>query len=71
MLRISPLDYLWGTLKNSVYATKPQKFEELREEIERAINITLAIIQMVCHSVQRRCWECTVAESGHFEHLWA
>ena len=27
----TPLDfYLWGTLKNTVYATKPQTMEELR-----------------------------------------
>ena len=28
-------------------------------------------IQMVCRSVQRRRWECTVSEGGHFEHVRA
>ena len=59
--------YLRGTLKNTVYATKPQTLEVLRDRIEYAINaIPLATIQTVCHSVRRR-WECTVAEGGHFE----
>ena len=61
---------LWATLKNTVYATKPQALEELRDQIERAINDTpLATSQTVCRSVRLRCWECTVAECGHFEHV--
>ena len=37
---------------------------------EHAINdIPLATFQMVSLSVRRRCWECTVAECGHFEHI--
>ena len=68
-----PLDfYLWGTLKNTVYATKPQTLEELRNQIEHVINdIPIATIQIVCIAVRRRCWECTVAEGGHFEHVRA
>ena len=53
--------YLWGTLKNTVYATEPQTLEELRGQIEHAINdIPLAIIQTVYRSVRRRFWESTV-----------
>ena len=64
--------YLWGTLKNTVYVSKPQTLEELRNQIEPAINdIPLATIQMVCRSVRRHCWECTVAEGGYFEHVQA
>ena len=33
--------------------------------------VSLATIQTVCPSVRRRCWECTVAEGGHFEHVQA
>ena len=29
----------------------------------------LATIQTKCRSVPRRCWECTVAEGGNFEHV--
>ena len=53
-----------------LYATKAQTLEELRDQIEHAINdIPSATIQTVCRSVRRRCWERTVAEGGHFEHL--
>ena len=54
---LTPLNfYLRGTLKNTVYAIKPQTLEELRDQIEHAINdISLATIQTVCISVRRRC----------------
>ena len=53
-----------------MYATKPQTLEELRDQIEHVNNdIPLTTIQMVCRSVRRRCWECTVAEGGHFERV--
>ena len=55
-----------------VFATKPQTLEELRDQIEYVINdIPLATIQTSCRSVQRRCWKCTVAEGGQFEHIQA
>ena len=53
-----------------VFVTKPQRLEELRDQIEHAINdIPLVTIQLVCHSVQHRHWECTVAEGRYFEHV--
>ena len=68
---VTPLDfYLWGTLNNTVYATKPQTLEDLINQIEHAINdIPLATIQTVYRSVRRRCWECTVVEGEHFDHV--
>ena len=69
---LTPLDFyiFWGTLKNTVYVTKPQTLEELRDQIEHVINdIPLTTMQTVCRSVRRRCWECTVVEGGHFEHV--
>ena len=55
-----------------MYATKPQTLEDLRVQIEHAIDdIPLATIQKVCRSVHRRCWEFTVADGGHFEHVRA
>ncbi|KAJ4439447.1 hypothetical protein ANN_07571 [Periplaneta americana] len=39
--------YLWGALKDTVYATKPQTLEELRAQIEHSCNdIPLATIQL-------------------------
>ncbi|KAF5279434.1 hypothetical protein FQA39_LY05544 [Lamprigera yunnana] len=52
-----------------VYTTKPQTLEELRDQIEYAINdISLATIHTVCRSVPCHFWEYTVAEGGYFEH---
>ena len=52
--------------------SKPQILEEMRDKVEHAMNgIPLAIIQAVCRSVRRRCWECTMAEGGHFQHVRA
>ena len=46
-----------------------------KSSVHRILNmpsmIPLAAIQTVCRSVRFRCWECTVAESGHFEHVRA
>ena len=37
---------------------------------EHVINdIQLATTKMVCRSVRCHCWECTLAEGGHFEHV--
>ena len=53
--RLLPL----GNFKEHGLATKPQKLEELRDQIEHAINdIPLATNQTVCRSVRRHCWEC-------------
>ena len=56
---LTPLDfYLWGTLNNTVYATKPQTLEELGDQIEHDINdIPLATIQTVCRSVGSVLWQ--------------
>ncbi|KAJ4442229.1 hypothetical protein ANN_12095 [Periplaneta americana] len=45
---LTPPDvYLWGALKDTVYATKPQTLEELRVQIEHACNdIPLATVQL-------------------------
>ncbi|KAJ4446968.1 hypothetical protein ANN_13670 [Periplaneta americana] len=59
----SPDLHLWRALKNTVYVTEPQILEELRVQIELACNdIPLAKIQLICRSVVRRRWDCTVAE---------
>ena len=34
-------------------------------------DIPLPTMQTVCLSVRRRCWECTLTEGGHFEHVRA
>ena len=66
--RLLPL----GNFKVYRVPTKPQTLEELRDQIEDAINdIPLATIQTVCRSLRRNCLECIVAEGEHFEHVRA
>ena len=51
---------------NQVYATKPQTLEEMRDEIEHAINdIPLAINLTVCRNIRGLCFECSVTENGN------
>ena len=61
---LTPLDfYLWRTLENTMYTTKPQTMDELRGQIEHVINdISLTTIQTVYRSIRRRCWESTGAK---------
>ena len=50
------------------HATKARTLEELRDQVEHVIyDVLFATIQTVYRSVRRSCWECTVAEGGHFE----
>ena len=64
--------YLWGTLKNTAYATKPKTLEELGDQIEHAINeFPLATIRTARRSIRLRGGECILAEGGHFEHVCA
>ncbi|XP_042225978.1 uncharacterized protein LOC121868990 [Homarus americanus] len=67
---LTPLDfYLWGNLKNTVYAKKPSTLQELRHEIEWSCTAIPALIcPKVCRSVFRRCQQCLDAKGGQFEH---
>lgn len=43
---------LWGTLKNTVYDTKPKTLQDLKHEIEIACALILPVtIQEVCPSL--------------------
>jgi hypothetical protein len=68
---LTPLHfYLWGTLKNNVYAEKPRTLQDLRHKIETACAaIPLQTIQEVCHSVACSHQRCTDADSECSEHL--
>ena len=49
---LTPLGfYLWGNLKNTVYATKPHTLEELRDQSEQAINDILFTINQTVLSL--------------------
>ena len=54
-----PDSFLWGILKNRVYASKPRTIAELKEKIRAAIaEVPLELCQKVCHSVPERLRKC-------------
>ena len=57
--------FLWGFLKNKVYATKPETIDELQVAIEREFaQIPNDMILDVCDSVASRCQQC-LDQNGH------
>ena len=63
---LTPIDFfLWGFLKNKVYATKPETIDELQVAIEReCAQIPNEMILDVCDSVASRCQQC-LDQNGH------
>ena len=70
---LTPLDYfLWGYLKQLVYAVTVNNVEELRQRIEegcQTIRNQPGIFERVRSSFWRRCTTCIEMEGGHIEHL--
>lgn len=68
---LTPPDFfLWGVLKNSVYAHKPKSINELKACIQREWDmISPDICKKVCRSVIGRFKDCIEADGRHFEHL--
>ncbi|GBN14200.1 hypothetical protein AVEN_163250-1 [Araneus ventricosus] len=67
---LNPLDFfLWGYIKQRVYATPPPTLQELRNRITNACaSASPAMLSNVQREVQSRVQICTVAEGHHFEH---
>ncbi|GBM52050.1 hypothetical protein AVEN_23285-1 [Araneus ventricosus] len=67
---LNPLDFfLWGYMKQRVYATTPPTFQELRNRITDACaSVSPAMLYNVQREVQSRVQMCIVAEGHHFEH---
>ena len=68
---LSPPDFfLWGYLKNRVYAGKPRTITELKEAIREEMR---AITNLVCKNVMDnfvlRLKKCTKLDEGHLEHM--
>ncbi|GBM98989.1 hypothetical protein AVEN_45562-1 [Araneus ventricosus] len=66
---LKPLDFfLWGYIKQRVYATPPPTLQELRNCIvDACASVSLAMYN-VQREVQSRVQMCIVAEGHHFEH---
>ncbi|GBN28602.1 hypothetical protein AVEN_170188-1 [Araneus ventricosus] len=67
---LNPLDFfLWGCIKQRVYATPPPKLQELRNRItDSCASVSPAMLYNVQREVQSRVEMCIVAEGQHFEH---
>lgn len=69
----NPLDFfLWGYLKQLVYASPVNNVQELRERVQNAcqtIRNNAGIFGRVRQSLMRRANACIAANGGHFEHL--
>lgn len=67
---LTPLDFfLWGYIKQRVYATPPPTLQELRNRITDACaSVSPAMLYNVKQEVQSRVQMCIVAKGHHFEH---
>ena len=68
---LTPLEfYLWGSLKDDVYRSKPATRDDLRESIAMSCAaVTLDTLQNVVHAAVQRVRQCLDADGGHFENL--
>ncbi|GBN77201.1 hypothetical protein AVEN_220545-1 [Araneus ventricosus] len=67
---LNPLDFfLWGYIKQRVYATPPPTLQEHRNRImDACASVSPAMLHNVQREVQSRVQMCIVAEGHHFEH---
>ncbi|GBM98300.1 hypothetical protein AVEN_179921-1 [Araneus ventricosus] len=67
---LNPMDFfLWGYIKQRVYATPPPTLQELRNRITDACaSVSPAMLYNAQREAQSRVQMCIVAEGHHFEH---
>ncbi|KDR23995.1 hypothetical protein L798_07934 [Zootermopsis nevadensis] len=66
----SPDFFLWGYLKQKVYANNPRTVAELQTNIERCIaTIPQAMLRRVSRNVIKRVNLCHREGGSHFKHL--
>ncbi|GBN09522.1 hypothetical protein AVEN_160298-1 [Araneus ventricosus] len=67
---LTPVDFfLWGYLKQQVYATPPPTFQDLQRRITDACaNVTTALLHRVQREFQASVQMCSVADREKFEH---
>ena len=68
---LTPLDFfLWGVLKDRVYAEKPKTIRTLKRTIRdhiRIINNDKELLEKVCRSVKVRFEKCIELKGTHIE----
>lgn len=68
---LTPPDFfLWGVIKNLVYAEKPRNLQDLRQAIEQKFTtIDLELCEKVCRSIPERLQKCIRHNGEQFEHF--
>ncbi|KAJ4432194.1 hypothetical protein ANN_20810 [Periplaneta americana] len=62
--------FLWGYLKDRVYATRPQTLDDLKHNITQEIQaIDNRVLQRVASNMERRVELCLMQDGGYFQHL--
>ncbi|KAJ4447785.1 hypothetical protein ANN_09793 [Periplaneta americana] len=66
----TPDFFLWGYLKDRVYATRPQTMGDLKHNITQEIQaIDNRVLQRVASNMERHVELCLMQDRGHFQHL--
>ena len=62
--------FLWGYVKDKVYADAPQSIQELKEKIRAVID---EIVPQICKNVMenfiKRAWSCNRSHKGHMNDI--
>lgn len=68
---LTPLDtFLWGNLKNKVFATAPRTVQELKRRITYEINgISYTVFHLVFQNMVKRLRLCKKEQEGYIQHL--
>ena len=68
---LTPMDFfLWGYLKQQVYATPSQTLQDFKRHITYAsTNVSPSMLQRVQCEIQTRIQMCIAADGTKFEHL--
>ncbi len=62
--------FLWGHLKNKIFATPPATIEELKRRITVEIqNIAKKTLRKVFQNMMRRAVTCKNLDGVHFQHM--
>lgn len=68
---MTPLDFfLWGYVKNEVFATEPASLEDLKERVKASLqNIPRQMLVSAVDAMKDRFLLCIAVDGLHFEHL--
>ncbi|KAJ4426822.1 hypothetical protein ANN_26621, partial [Periplaneta americana] len=62
----TPDFFLWGYLKDRVYATRPQTLDDLKHNITQEIQANNRVLQRMASNMERRVGLCLMQDGGLF-----